>query len=136
MLCVNTAIQVSPYTRTAAAQSNATCQALQSVADSASGVTCARNSECSELQCGVTDSTILQFIRSATLTLLPCDQPAAVILALYDPSNTVILNQTLDRTTTIQAVPDVLSLVVRLDHLTNSIGLGVKCRNRIIDFST
>ena len=122
--CVSIAIDIL-HTCTAAAQSTATCQALQSQADSASGVICTRNSQCNELQCGVTETTILQFIRSATLTLLPCNQPAAVRLALYNPSNTVFLNQTIVETTTIQAVDGVISLVVRLDHLTNSIGLGV-----------
>ena len=86
---------------------------------------CIRNSQCNKLFCRVTETTILRFIRRATVTLLPCNQPAAVRLALYNPSNTVFLNQTIDRTTTIQAVEGVLSLVVRLDHLRGSIGLGV-----------
>ena len=109
----------------AAAQSTATCVVLQSMAKSASGVMCIRNSQCNKLFCRVTDTTILRFIRRATVTLLTCNQPAAVRLALYNPSNTVFLNQTIDRTTTIQAVEGVLSLVVRLDHLRGSIGLGV-----------
>jgi len=125
LICLELCIEASLHTSTADAQSTATCQALQSLADSASGVTCTKNSQCNELQCSVTDTNIRSIISSATLTLLPCNQPAAVRLALYNPSNTVFLNQTIVETTTIQAVDGVISLVVRLDHLTNSIGLGV-----------
>ena len=125
-MCLELCIEASLHTSTADAQSTATCQALQSLADSASGVTCTKNSQCNELQCSVTETSIRSLISSVTLTLLPCNQPVAIGLVLYSPSNTVLLNQTIDSTTTVQAGTSALSLVVTLNQLAqDSIGLGV-----------
>ena len=126
LMCLELCIEASLHTSTADAQSTATCQALQSLADSASGVTCTKNSQCNELQCSVTETSIRSLISSVTLTLLPCNQPVAIGLVLYSPSNTVLLNQTIDSTTTVQAGTSALSLVVTLNQLAqDSIGLGV-----------
>ena len=112
------------YSSTAAAQS--TCADLQTLASRASGITCTRNSQCSELRCDVTQSTLRSYIRRATLTLLPCNQPAAVRLVLYNPSNAVIVNRTFDSTTTLTIVDGVLTVTVTVEHPTSSsLRLGV-----------
>ena len=113
---------------TAAAQS--TCADLQRLADSGSGIMCSRNPECNELRCNVTHPNIRSLVRRATLTLLPCNQPAAAQLVLYNSFNTVILNQTQDRTTSHPFGNLLLSvqLMVTVEHPTGSqIRLGVKC---------
>ena len=112
------------YSSTAAAQS--TCADLQTLASRASGIKCNRNSQCSELQCDVTQSIIRSYIRRATLTLLPCNQPAAVLLVLYNPSNAVIVNRTFASTTTLTIVDGVLTVTVTVEHPTSSsLRLGV-----------
>ena len=108
------------YPCVAAVRSTATCEALQSLSDHAFLVRCTRNQQCSELQCDVLGLGIT----TAALTLLPCRQPAGIRLILYSSPNSVVLSQTIDRTTVIQ-VTDGTSLVATLDQLTNSIGLEV-----------
>ena len=89
-------------------------------------MTCTRNSQCSELQCDVTQSTVRDYIKRATLTLLPCNQPAAVRLVLYNPSNAVIVIRTFDSTTTLTIVNRVLTVTVTVEHPTSSsLRLGV-----------
>ena len=103
---------------------------LQRLADSGSGIMCSRNPECNELRCNVTHLNIRSLVRRATLTLLPCNQPAAAQLVLYNSFNTVILNQTQDRTTSHPFGNLLLfvQLMVTVEHPTGSqIRLGVKC---------
>ena len=91
---------------------------------------CSRNPECNELRCNVTHLNIRSLVRRATLTLLSCNQPAAAQLVLYNSFNTVILNQTQDRTTSHPFGNLLLSvqLMVTVEHPTGSqIRLGVKC---------
>ena len=113
-----------------AAAAQSTCTDLQRLADSGSGIVCTRNSECNGLQCNVTHPNIRSLVRRATLTLLPCNQPAAVHIILYaDSVNTVILNQTQDRTTRpiFRNVLLSVQLVLTVEHPTGSqIRLGVK----------
>ena len=111
-----------------AAAAQSTCTDLQRLADSGSGIVCTRNPECNGLQCNVTHPNILPLVQRATLTLLPCNQPAAARLILYN-SNTVILNQTQNRTESHLFGNLLLSvqLLVTVEHPTGSqIRLGVK----------
>ena len=104
----------------------AACDALQCMADSLGAVQiiCTRPpQQCRELQCTIRNSTISPSIRAATLTLLPCNQPAALQLIFYNTTDGVTLNETLNSTTTFPTY----SLMVTVDHPTNSIGIGVKC---------
>ena len=113
---------------TAAAQS--TCTDLQRLADSGSGIICSRNPECNELRCNVTHFNIRALVRRATITVLPCNQPAAAQLVLYNSINTVILNETQDRTASHPFGNNLLfvQLMVTVEHPTGSqIRLGVKC---------
>ena len=113
---------------TAAAQS--TCTDLQRLADSGSGIVCSRNPECNELRCNVTHLNIPALVHRATITVLPCNQPAAAQLVLYNSNNTVILNETQDRTASHPFGNNLLSvqLMVTVEHPTGSqIRLGVKC---------
>ena len=107
-----------------------TCTDLQRLADSGSGIICSRNPECNELRCNVTHFNIRALVRRATITVLPCNQPAAAQLVLYNSINTVILNETQDRTASHPFGNNLLSvqLMVTVEHPTGSqIRLGVKC---------
>lgn len=121
-VCFEACYFLSP---TGAAQS--TCTDLQRLASRASsGISCNRNSQCSQLQCDVTQAIIRTYISRATLTLLPCNQPPAVRLVLYNPSNAVIVNRTFDSTTTLTLANGVLSVTVTVQHPTSSsLRLGV-----------
>ena len=110
-----------PSSSTAAAHTSTTCHDLQHIADSTSRITCTRNSQCSELQCDVTQTTTCNYVKSFTLILLPCNQPVAIQLVLFNPSNVVIVNQIIPvqdysrndgTTTTIPVVNGVFSLEV------------------------
>ena len=79
--------------------------------------------QCRQLQCDIQNSTLQRTIRAATLTLLPCNQPAAVQLILFNNTEAVILNETLNSTTTFPT----FAMMVTVDHPTNAIGIGVKC---------
>ena len=116
------------FSCTAAAQS--TCTDLQRLADSGSGIICSRNPECTELRCNVTQFNIRALVRRATITVLPCNQPAAAQLVLYNSINTVILNETQNRTASHPFGNLLLSvqLMVTVEHPTGSqIRIGVKC---------
>ena len=105
----------------------AACDALQCIADSlgAIQISCTRPpQQCRQLQCDIQNSTIRPFIRAASLTLLLCNQPAALQLVLYNTTEAVIQNETLERTTTILSMG--IPLMVTVDHPRNSIGIGVK----------
>ena len=64
-----------------------------------------------------------------TLTLLLCNQPAALQVTLFNTVDTIILNETINSTTTlmVSAFGIVIPLMVTVDHLTNAIGIMVKC---------
>ena len=79
--------------------------------------------QCRQLQCDIQNSTIRFFVRAVTLTLLPCNQPAAVQVILFNTAEAVILNETLNSTTTFST----FAMIVTVDHPTNAIGIGVKC---------
>ena len=78
--------------------------------------------QCRQLLCDIENRIIRPLVGAVTLTLLPCNQPAAVQLILFNTTDAVILNETLNSTTTFPTY----SLMVTVDHPTNAIGIGVK----------
>lgn len=101
-----------------------TCRALDTLRDNAQSLSCNRNDQCDTVYCTVTDSTVRAFVSAANLTLLPCNQPPAVRLTVYNPSGGVVLDRVISQSETL-SLPQGTTLSVTLNQLTNAIGFGV-----------
>ena len=72
--------------------------------------------QCRQLQCDIQNRSIRLLAMNATLTLLLCNQPAALQLIIYNRTAEI---------STLYGTSFLTSLMVTVDHPTNSIGIGV-----------
>ena len=98
-----------------------TCRALDTFVDNVRLLTCIRNDQCNGTYCNVTDPAVRNFISTANITLLPCNQPPAFRLST---SGSTVLDRVISQSVNI-SLPGGITLRVTLDHLTNAVGVGV-----------